>query len=158
MEVVVLPDYKVNPKTMALVAVFHIDYSTIVYEKDQKLYVRKTPTEIVKDSCLDGGSTYDGRRLAVMYHTDSKRKVPIPIIPDLDIYAFPTKCPGDSDCSWIFFHHIKYISTFSCKKNPFTKSIVTFNNGEHITLTESNHSMQKQMQRTAMCVHRFKKM
>lgn len=95
----ILDDYEVNRSTVALLSVAHIDYCTIVLEENRQLYVRKTPTQIVKASCLEGGSTYDGRRTAIRYRTGSKQKVPIPINPRENIFAFPTHSPKAFECN-----------------------------------------------------------
>ena len=148
----ILDHYLVNSRTMALLSVAHMDYSTIVLEEDRQLFVRQTPTQIVKASCLEGGSTYDGRRSAVTYHTGSKQKVPIPISPHEDIFAFPTHSPTDFRCNWLFFKHVKYISTFIPPGETTRQSSITFHNGQTITLNESHYVLEKQMQRTAMCI------
>ena len=148
----ILADYQITSRTMALLSVAHMEYSTIVLEVDRQLFVRLTPIQIIKASCLDGGSTYDGRRSAVTHHTGSKQKVPIPIIPHDDIYAFPTHSPTAFGCNWLFFNHVKYISTFTPPGETSRQSSITFHNGQSITLNESHYVLNKQMERTAMCI------
>ncbi|MEC1771891.1 competence protein ComK [Schinkia azotoformans] len=147
----ILDDYEVNRSTMALLSVAHIDYCTIVVEENQVFYVRKTTTEIVKASCLEGGASYEGRRKAIRYRTGSKQKVPIAINPGENIYAFPTHSPKAFECNWIFFNHVKYISTIHLP-NKETKSRILFKNGLHIDMNESRYILEKQMKRTAICI------
>jgi competence protein ComK len=95
----VLTDYEINKETIAIIPANHIDYYSIVLERDQQLHVKLTPLQLIKASCLEGGSTYDGRRLAVTHQTGAQNKVPIPIHPLEQIYAFPTHSPSLHDAT-----------------------------------------------------------
>lgn len=139
---------------MALLSATHIDYGTIVLETNGRLYVKQTPTQIVKASCLEGHSTYEGRRKAITYHTGAKQKVPIPINPHHNIFAFPTNSPENFNCNWIFYNHVKYIKTAHSPYEP-QQSIIVFKNGQELPLPESQYILTKQMQRTAMCILLF---
>jgi len=149
---ITLDHYEINRDTLALLPAYHTDYDTIVWEKDQILYVRKTPLQLLKEACLEGGAEYNGRRVAVTYKTGIQSKIPIPVDPLEQIYAFPTHSPKQSECSWIFYHHIK-----SIKRDPknTTKSIITFKNANDLSLNVSYHTLDKQVQRTSYCVIRF---
>ncbi|WP_281243699.1 competence protein ComK [Virgibacillus subterraneus] len=105
----VLLSYQINQDTMALLPVAHADYSTIVIERNQQLFVKKTPWQLIQLSCLENCSTYEGRRAAVMYHMGIKRKVPIPINPSKNLFTFPTHSPTEFECNWIFYSHIQDI-------------------------------------------------
>lgn len=144
-----LPTYCVTTATQALLSVAHPDYSTIIFENGYKFYVRQTPTQLIKKACIPGGSSYEGRRTAVSMLIGAKHKVPIPIFPPENIYAFPTHSPTQFECSWIFFHHVKCVV-------PYGKhSKVTFKNGQTIILPVSYYTIEKQMNRTAQCMVRF---
>lgn len=151
----IIDHYEVNQNTMALLSVAHMEYSTLVLEESQQFYVRKTPIQIVREACLEGGSTYDGRRRAVSHRTGSHQKVPIPINPKDKIFAFPTHSPKSHECNWIFYHHVKYISKLKSPDQQDVQSVITFTNGQHISLHESQYILEKQMQRTAMCIIGF---
>lgn len=153
----VLNDYEVNRSTMALLSVAHIDYRTIVLEENQQFFVQKTPTQLVKAACIEGGATYDGRRIAVSYRTGTKQKVPIPINPRENIFAFPTHSPKAFECSWIFYHHVKSVKKFISPSHNTTQSMILFNNSQKINLSESHYILEKQMQRTAICILGFSK-
>lgn len=146
--------YHINENTLAIVPARHIEYQTIVYERDRKVLVRQTPFEIVKFACLNEWFTYDGRRNAVMYHTNFKRKIPIPICPQKQIYLFPTSSSDDFDNVWISFKHI--IITQESPKDP-KKSIVIFNNNTMLTLNISHYTLRKQMDRTFEIMYRMEK-
>ncbi|WP_138419866.1 competence protein ComK [Aquibacillus sediminis] len=148
----VLIDYHVNEQTIALLPATHIDYDTIVLEVGRKLYVKKTPLQLIKQACLAGGASYDGRRKAVIYQMGVKRKVPIPICPQRKLFAYPTQSPSEFNCHWIFYHHVQSIRPNLSIKNPDIKTIITFKNGEQIFMNESYYVFEKQMQRTAICI------
>jgi competence protein ComK len=149
----VLPDYDIHKGTIAVLSAAAIEYSSIVLEPDQTLYIRKPPLQLIKEACLEGGSTYDGRREAVTHLTGAQNKVPIPVNPREYLFAFPTHSPQLFECNWLFYHHIHKIQPKP--KTPGT-SIVTFKTRQDpLTLDVSHHSLQKQIQRTAYCIVRF---
>ncbi len=149
---VILENYEINKDTVVLMPARHIDYETIVLERNAKFYVKKTPLELIRAACLEGGSTYEGRREAVIALTGSQNKVPIPIEPLQHIYAFPTHSPKQFDCCWLFYHHVK-----SMKPHPksSSKTLVTFKNSRELTVPVSYYSLEKQMLRTSQCILRF---
>ncbi|MEH7385787.1 competence protein ComK [Bacillus sp. JJ1521] len=150
----ILPIYEVTPLTMSILPARDIDYFAIVIEEYQTLYVRQTPLQIIKTACLEGGATYEGRRKAVTYLTGAIQKVPIPINPRRNIFAFPTHSPTAFECSWIFYHHIKTIIPIQ-QINNATQSIIQFKNQQELPMTESHYLLEKQYTRTAMCVLQY---
>lgn len=144
----VLLDYEVNERTLALIPAAAMDYGTIVLEKGCKLYVRTRPYEIINKCTLIGGSDCHGRRSFILYRTGLKNKLPMPVNPARDIYAFPTQSPKKFHCYWIFYHHVDRIKL---QRKPSTyKSIIIFKNGERLSLSESCFVLEKQMYRTWM--------
>lgn len=141
-------EYDINSDTMALISIAHIDYATIVHEGHRRLYVKKTPLQLIQAACLKGGASYEGRRKAVTYLTGAIQKVPIPINPRRNIFAFPTHSPTAFECNWIFYHHIQSIIPTRQAK---TKSIILFKNQLELPMNESHYLLQKQYTRTAMC-------
>ncbi|WP_272435225.1 competence protein ComK [Terrihalobacillus insolitus] len=114
--------------------------------------LKKTALQLIKLACLDGYSTYDGRRIAMMYKTSSRKKVPIPINPELHIFAFPTMSPSQFDCNWIFYNHVQAIKPTTKK---LSQTIITFKYKEQLALKESYYTIEKQMYRTAVCMLSF---
>lgn len=147
-------EYEITPDTMALISIAHVDYATLVRERHQTLYVKMTPFQIIKAACLEGGSTYEGRRKAVTYLTGAIQKVPIPINPRRNIFAFPTHSPTSFECSWIFYHHIKSIVPSHQTSNR-TQSIIQFKNQSELPMNESHYLLEKQYTRTAICVLQY---
>ena len=48
-------EHEIYQSTMALLSTSHVYHSTIIEEQTVKLFVKKTPLQIIKSSCLDGG-------------------------------------------------------------------------------------------------------
>ncbi|WP_277680157.1 competence protein ComK [Gracilibacillus dipsosauri] len=153
----VLSSYLIHEETYCLLPAAHFDYSTIVVEKDRKLFIKQAPLQIVKASCLAHCSTYEGRRKAVMHHTGFSRKVPIPINPNQNILTFPTRSPEEFTCRWIMPRHVLHIQPICEKVNSQYQSIITFKNGVQLEMEESCYVLEKQLQRSWMCVVVFGK-
>jgi competence protein ComK len=92
------------------------------------------------------------RKHEIRPRASQKSKVPIPISPRENIYAFPTHSPDNFECIWVFYHHVK-----SIKKDPNIpkQTIITFKNTFQLTLNVSYRSIEKQMQRTSQCIVGF---
>lgn len=148
-------EYHINKSTMALLPAKNTCYSTIVIEQNRQILVRKTPIQLIKTGCLDGGSTYDGRRKAVAHLTGCMQKPPIPINPGNHLFAFPTHSPSAFECNWIFYNHIKSIKPSVNNNDISVQSILHFKNEQTLLMRESHYILQKQMQRTAICILQF---
>ena len=134
--------YRVNNNTMAVAYAPPFYNSALVLEVNGMLRIQKRPLEIIRDACIDYYSSFDGRREAVMCKTKYRRKVPIPINPDLGIYAFPTHALDDKACCWIFYHHVEKI------KEGKYNGIVVFKNGMELEVETSTYVLKEQMRRT----------
>ncbi|SES62052.1 competence protein ComK [Oceanobacillus limi] len=148
----ILPHYHINEHTLALLPGKHIDYQTIALEHDRKLYIKKTPFEIIKRGCLDHYSTYEGRKAAVTHHTGFKRKVPIPISVSKGIYAFPTHPLKDLDCCWVFYQHVLGIE--EDVQNPY-QSVVVFRNRVEVFVNVGRDGLVRQMERNGEIIIRL---
>lgn len=144
----VLDHYCINEHTVALLPAKEIDYQTTVLEVNHIHRVVQTPLQLIKNACLFNWSTYEGRRQAVMYHTNYRNKVPIPINKSKNIYAFPTHSPINFNCNWFFPNHILQIKK-NMKQN---NSTIYFSNNRTLTIDVSFHILEKQFQRTLYCM------
>lgn len=151
----ILTHYKINERTLALLPAKHMNYATIAYEHNKQYFVQQTPIQLVKAACLDHGSTYQGRREAVMYHTGYKRKVPIPISTSREIYTFPTSKSTEFECIWVFPTYIQSVIHHPAPKTHSAQSIVQFKNGLQLPLDISSYIIHKQMERTSACRFKF---
>lgn len=139
-----MPHYKISEQTMALMPSDFTDYQTIAIETDNKLYVKKTPLEIIERGCLDNFSSFEGRRDSIFHLTGFKRKTPIPISVYRNIYAFPTHALKDRNCCWIFYHHI-----VSVVEVTLEQSVILFRNGTQVEFGVPRLELIKQLERTS---------
>lgn len=149
--------YKINRNTLALMPAKHIAYDTIVLEPHQTACIRQTPLQIIQSACFNDWSTYEGRRQAVIYHTNFKHKVPIPIDLHQRICFFPTHSPRNFNNLWIAFQHIAKVSKTK-KKTGKPQPIIHFKSGQTLTLDISIHTLKQQMNRTLECMYRIGQM
>ncbi|MFA9560376.1 competence protein ComK [Evansella sp. AB-rgal1] len=149
---IVLEDYAINKRTLALLSAAHIDYQTIVLEGNNIFYIRKRPMELIKSACYKGGASYEGRREATIHETTAKKKVPIAINTNENIFVFPTLSPNNFHCNWIFYHHVLHVIPIPKIPNQCT---IIFNNRKQITLNVSSEVIEKQMNRTHTCTKYF---
>ncbi|MBU9711684.1 competence protein ComK [Evansella tamaricis] len=148
-------NYLISKSTEVLQPVFHMYYSTVVWEGDTIIYVKAPCYKILDDSCLPRGASYDGRRTAVIRKIGTKIKVPILVCRQEEIYAIPTMSPKNYNCIWIFYHHVDDIAI---DKNRPGKCIVIFKSGNQLPLDVSYYVMSKQLGRTARCITVFSSM
>lgn len=141
--------YRITRNTMALVPSYRFDSSTLVIEVNKQFYVKQTALEIINNGCLEGYSSYKGRREAAIYQIGSIYKVPIAINPNLDIFSFPTHSPTHHDCHWLFYNHIK---EYSSANNKPSHSIVTLSNTSKILVPISVSALKKQIHLTSHCM------
>jgi competence protein ComK len=151
----VVENYEVNKSTMALIPVANMEYDTLVIEEYRQLFVKSPPIHLIKDACLEGDATYEGRRKAVMHNFGVKQKAPIPINPRENIFAFPTLSPTSFECIWIFYHHVHSITPKKSEDDPTIQSLIVFKNGHELPMNETVYIIEKQLYRTARCVLRF---
>lgn len=146
-------NYIVNKTTIAIVPAKEIDYDSIVVESESLRYIKQTPEEIIKESCLEYWSDYEGRRKAVIHKTGFKEKVPIPVNPKQGIIAIPTHAIKHINCCWLM---PEYILRFEAiKDDPNFKTVVTFMNGRTLKLDVSIRSFKSQMNRAFEIIYRI---
>ncbi|WP_312093659.1 competence protein ComK [Niallia sp.] len=145
-EEIIVNKYRVNENTMLINPIEAIEYYAVAEEVDRKVFVKQTPFEIVKENLLIGGSDFDGRCRSITYKLEMQKKLPMPIIPPRNIYAFPTHSPTKFCCQWIFVEHIEKI--FPVKNDKDFKSVIYFKNGEKVYFEVSPHVLDTQLVRT----------
>lgn len=146
--------YTINPLTIAIFPAKQIDYDSIVIEGEKTLYIHQTPLDIIKQSCIDYWSSYEGRKKAVIYYTGFKQKVPIPVSEQIPIVAFPTHALKHIDCAWLIYDHI--VNYLAAKTDPARKTTITFSNGKTMTINVSIRSFTSQMTRALEVMQRVK--
>lgn len=101
-----MKNYEINADTLALVP--YGKGKTKVYERDDDFVVNMLPLNIIKNSCLFFGSTFEGRKEAAKEILSIEMKVPIIIEESRKIIFFPVVDNSD-DTIWISYQNlVKY--------------------------------------------------
>ncbi|KGP71815.1 competence protein ComK [Pontibacillus yanchengensis] len=119
-------------------------YSSKILEPNKVIFCRKSPIQIMSQSCTFNGSTLEQRRKDMEKILQSNSKLPIAINPEADQYFFPTRSPRSVYCNWIAFYHV-----MAYDENK-EQSLIIFSDQTKVKLTTPGLSLQKQMHRTAM--------
>ena len=106
--------------------------------------VNQTPFEIMEDSCLYFGSTYNGRKEGARSILGAEYKVPIIVDEADNLIVFPTTSPLSSDCIWISLNHLKNYE----KLDSYNTKIV-FDNDKEIIVPSSYRSIENQVSRAS---------
>lgn len=138
----ILPTYVTTENTFTIIPVNHIDFSSIVVEKNAVYGVQQTPLQIIDYSCNKDWTTYEGRRQYIIKETEFSYKTPILTHREGIHIGFPTKSAHQDDCIWIFPKNIMSV------KGHGQHSSVTFSNGFELFLNISLHSLNIQLQRS----------
>lgn len=133
--------YEINVNTYALLPID--DKKTIAIEKDGNIVVLKNATQIIKESCENFGSSYDGRYNGTKKLLGVSYKSPIIIEETKKIIYFPTTSPRLNTCAWINLNSIKNYDY----KNEKVK--VYFFNNKIIDLDISFQSFDRQVLRAS---------
>lgn len=132
-------NYEICEETLAILP-YELGKSKVI-ETHGELIINKTPMEIIEDSCLYFGSSYDGRHTATKYLLGISYKSPIVVEESRNIIFFPTNSPRQYDCCWISLRNIIDY------KRRYNRSIIYFDNGKQIQLNISYGSLDNQILR-----------
>lgn len=133
--------YGITTKTCALVAVSN--KRTKIIEQDKVLVIKKTPLEIIKESCEYYGSTLEGRIKNSKKQLGMCYKLPIIIEGSNEIIFFPTISAENENCSWL---SIKNIHSYEKDDN---NTIIKFIGRNKYTFPMSYESLENQMFRAS---------
>lgn len=143
-------EYEINAHTMALLPALNMEYATRVLDAVLgEIYVREPILQLLKMACLEGGSSFEGRRKYTEYHLGITQKVPIAVSPLENIYVFPTVSAKQPNCVWLFASHIQSTDT-SGKLGK-----VIFRNGFILELDITPLILQRQIQKVALLYQHF---
>lgn len=153
----IVEEFVICPRTCAIVPVAHIDYQSIAITFDGTFYIDAKPLDIVKNSCLEWGVSYEGRLQAIKHHFSQMKKFVIPIYPERNIVVFPTHSPQKFHCCWINPLHIERVEEVVEKVHGKIEKqvLVTFKNNKILLLRLSLQSFQKQVERAYMFLKFF---
>lgn len=145
-----ITDYVINADTMVILPHFdkHGNLFSVVFEVDRRFYVNLKPWEIINNSCLFNGSSFQGRVEGAMHITKYNRMVPIMICNRQGIFFFPTQSAKSERCIWFAHDHIKSIiaaDSESCE--------VLLNNRVRVPVMSTKAAFETKVNRTAQYRH-----
>ena len=135
-------EYEINKGTLAIMP--NENESSLVYEDEDRFLIEQSPFQIMEESCMYFGSTYEGRKESARSILGAEYKVPV-IVEDTDnLIVFPTTSPKSDDCIWI---SLKRIKNFERIDNSNTK--VIFDNNKEIIVPVSYRTLENQISRAS---------
>ena len=133
--------YEINKSTLAVVP---IDENTSrVLEETTEYIVNKPSFEIIEDSCMYFGSTYQGRYDGTKKLLGMSYKLPIIIEESRNIIFFPTSSPRTKDCIWVALTHL---NNYLFDKN---NAYISFKNGYKLKVNVSIFALENQILRAS---------
>lgn len=97
-------NYIINDNTLALIGIN--PKCTKILENSNEFIVNESVISIINNSCLNYGSSYQGRWDASKFYLNREYKLPIIIRSNDYIIFMPLKSVFRSDCIWICFNRI----------------------------------------------------
>lgn len=129
--------YEITEDTLALVPIN--ENSVMVYEKETTFEYNGSCTEIMDNSCMYYGSTYEGRRLGSKHILGASYKLPIVIEESKSLIFFPTESPFLDSCIWLSLNNIEKIEKKSLK------TIIYFSNKKKLLVPSSFRIIENQV-------------
>ena len=103
-----MKEYEINPSTLCI---YPIDKKkSYVYELEDQFEVEMSCFDIINNSCLFFGSSYNGRRNGSTILLNSTHKVPILIEESREIIFFPTASVNNMNCIWISYNNLESVT------------------------------------------------
>ena len=118
-------NYIVNLETLLLIPVD--DKKTKVFEMDEEFIVKKNIMEIIKDSCLFFGSSFEGRKEGTKALLKCSIKVPIIIDDSRNLILFPTLSYKNEKNIWVVYNNL-----IDYKKYNLDNTLFLFKNNNDI--------------------------
>lgn len=147
-----LPSYIVTFHTFALLHGQHRNpFYTEVIENNQTFIVKKTPLEIMKESCVHYRSNFEAVVDSSKVDLKKRHKPPIMLTHahNQPLLFFPLLSPSLHNNTWIAYHAVK-----DFQKGPKGVSVVLKNN-ENIQLNTSLATMYRQVALSHLLKQRF---
>lgn len=132
---------KVTQDSLLITHNYDLTYQAKIIGQNTITYAKEDPLTVMKVSCLNNFTSYDGQRQAVNHYFGYKQKLPIPLLLD-KIYLFPTKSPSQLDCMWINYNKLEHLE----KKAKGSR--LYFTGSIYLDLAESYRTIRTQIQRT----------
>lgn len=140
-----IEEYEINTSTMVVKPLLYGQkVFSKIFELEEDVISPFKPIDIIKESCVCFGSTFEGRKTATRKLLGLSHKVPISISPS--IYFFPTTSPDNSNCIWIAQEHVIDYR----KGEQSCTTVVKLKNKRLISVPISVNSFENQIVRTIM--------
>jgi len=123
---------------------------TIVYEVNQIYEIDETPKNIIRENCLEYGSTLEGRKEHSRVLTNSRSKLPIIVKEDEKMIIFPIKSMRKCSCGWVNSRNRKYLNAL--KDGKF---LVKSYHDDIVDLNVSKEVLDNQVLRSAFLYWRY---
>lgn len=108
-----IASYIISCETLLIVPVMQDKIlKSKVFEYDEEFIVNMSPLDIVKDSCLFFGSSFEGRKEGTKTLIECEIKVPIIIEDSRNLIFFPTNSYKSSKNSWISYTNLLKYSKY----------------------------------------------
>ena len=134
-----MKEYEVSKETLAIIPISKNKCKII--EESEELLVEKSSYDIINNSCMYFGSSYEGRFNGTKKLIGVSHKSPIIVEETTELIFFPTTSPRLHECAWIALKGIK-----SVKKEEL-KSVIVFESGFELDLNISHRSLNNQILR-----------
>lgn len=120
-----LDEYIINCETLLILP---FDYNkSIVHEIDNSYIVNKKTFDIINDSCLFFGNTFNGKCLGTTNLIDCKIKVPIIVEDSKCLIFFPSNSYKNFKCVWVSYNNMLKYSKYDTKS-----TMIYFKNNKNI--------------------------
>lgn len=126
----------------------HFRSSIIEAGSEKETLCAFRPEQIIDQNCIIYGSTLKRRQVESNHILQLKNKLPIRIIPEKNIYMFPTASIKNDACIWVAYQHIR-----KCIER-LNQTYILFKDGTGITVDASHHTIDLQYIRTGQLVAR----
>lgn len=144
-----IDSYEINKDTCAILNLSE-DVSKIIESKNEYLLPKRT-FEVMEDSCVYYGSSYEGRLKGTKMILGCNYKLPIIVEETNDIIFFPTSGTNTDKCSWISLNNVINYEDYK----GYTK--VTFLGGKSAIIKISPNSFETQLLRATRLQNLIKK-
>lgn len=119
-----LSSYIINCETLLIIPYIEDENKKVIkskfFEIDDEFIVNMSPFDIITDSCLFFGSSFDGRREGTRNLINCEIKVPIIIEDSKNLIFFPTSSYRSSRNIWVSYKNLitykKYSSSYTLFK------------------------------------------
>lgn len=144
--------YEIKKTTLAVMRCHHVEYQTLILDEEGEFLTSKSPERLFEEACLKHGSSYEGRKQAVVHMLKYWKRTPFAISPFHGIYVFPTASPRDFDCVWLFSQRILCFIPHPANDEH---SVVKFRNGQELVVKVRANFLKSQYARTGACFLMF---